>query len=121
MSPVRARAVYRRNFRILVLVHVIRGGCRETGDRTFCGRAVRVTAPPAPVILELPCRLPDDGAWCPECVGKLAAYYGLLDEVADMVTAYDPELEDLAGARWWSFVDAERERRRTAMGGGHAG
>lgn len=68
-------------------------GAPRPSHETWCGQGVNQHQHSEPVILDpLPSRPPEGLAWCPKCVGHLAEWYGLLDEVADSLAAYDPEL-----------------------------
>lgn len=123
-----ARAVYRgyvtegkRAGRVRRL-HVIRDdGPKgwEPGKQTMCGQhAWDVTRSDTRVIDPMPHRPPEGLTWCPSCIGRLAERYGLLNEIAGEVVSYDPGLVDLAGQRWWAYVDEQREARRGRMTGG---
>jgi hypothetical protein len=119
-----ARAVYRgyvsngRRAGQVRRLHVVRDegpAGWESGKQTMCGQHAWDVTRSESVVIPLPCRPPDGLTWCPKCIGLLAERYGLLDEVAASVTAYDPELADLAGERFWEFAECQREVRRKRM------
>ena len=59
---------------------------------TWCGQGAGTHQHSEPVTGPLPLRPPRGLAWCPKCIGHLAEWYGLLDEVAASLAAYDPGL-----------------------------
>jgi hypothetical protein len=99
-----ARAVYRgyfsndrRRSALVKRLHVIRDtpvrGRSEQYPVTWCGQSAGPHRDSDPVVLSpMPLVLPAGLGWCPKCIGHLAEYFGLLDEVAASLVAYDPEL-----------------------------
>lgn len=60
---------------------------------TWCGQGAGSHQHSGPAVLDpMPARPPDGLEWCPKCIGHLAEWYGLLDEVAASLAAYDPGL-----------------------------
>lgn len=89
------------------------------GHLAWCGvGAGEVTRSPAVVISPLPARPPEGLQWCPACVGRYAESIGLLNDIASEVAAYDTGLADLREAKWWDFVEAQREVRRDLLAEG---
>lgn len=96
----RARALYRgyyeggRRAGQVRRLHVIRDkgpAGWEDGKQVLCGLHAWPCTNSVPVILDpVPDRPPEGLEWCPKCVGLLAGLYGLLDEVAASLAAYDP-------------------------------
>ena len=116
----RARAMYRgyyegsRRAGQVGRLHVIRDkgpAGWEDGKQAWCGQAAWKCENSPPVILDpIPSRPPDGLRWCPACIGHLAERYGLLDEVAASVAAYDPGLSE----SYWNAREAEYEAARLA-------
>jgi len=108
-QPPRARAVYRgywqggkRSAKVTRL-HIIRDKpAREYSVRrlqprprteTWCGQGAATHQHSEPVIFDpMPAKPPEGLEWCPKCIGHLAEWYGLLDEVAAKLAGHDPGL-----------------------------
>lgn len=78
-------------------------------ETAWCGKSSAMHRTSEPLVIDpMPARAPEGMRWCPACIGYLAARYGLLDEVAESLAGYDPDL-------WCDPYRAERERRREAL------
>jgi hypothetical protein len=85
-------------------LHIIRG--EETA---WCGKSSAMHRTSEPQVIDpMPASAPEGMLWCPACIGYLAARCGLLDEVAESLAGYDPDL-------WCDPYRAERERRRAVL------
>ena len=131
-AVVMARAVYRGYFQggkrsaRVTRLHVIREtpvrGHRSayrpfhepSPAQTWCGQSATQHTNSEPVILDpMPSSPPEGLSWCPACVGHLAGQLGLLDDIAESLAAYDPELYDDPEPRW-----ARRRAARLPGGSG---
>ena len=82
--------------------------------QTWCGQSATQHTNSEPVILDpMPSSPPEGLSWCPACVGHLAGQLGLLDDIAESLAAYDPELYDDPEPRW-----ARRRAARLPGGSG---
>lgn len=126
-APARARAMYRgywhggKQSARVTRLHVIRDSppspqrrwTAKPAEQTWCGQSAGPHRNSVPVVIDpVPDRPPAGLSWCPSCIGHLAEWYGLLDEIAGEIVSYDPGLADLPGERW---RDAQREVRRAGL------
>lgn len=92
-----ARAVYRgywhggkRSVRVTRL-HILREDGKFPGGQMWCGQLAGTHKNSEPVIFDpMPASPPEGLSWCPLCIGHLAEQYGVLNEVAARLAAYEP-------------------------------
>jgi hypothetical protein len=55
----------------------------RSGEQTWCGQFATQHANSEPVIIDpMPAEPPEGLSWCPQCIGHLAEYLGVLGDVA---------------------------------------
>lgn len=65
---------------------------REPRPETWCGQSAATHTNSPPVVLDpMPAAPPEGLTWCPQCIGHLAEWYGLLGKVAGILAEHDPE------------------------------